>query len=129
MAQLDAKRCTVLWNKIDLRPDFVAPDLGCRPLRISASTGEGLAELRSHLRQRLGENDDSAWSARQRHVLALEEAQEQLAEAAQFLHLDTGEELLAQKLRESANALGQITGVVDVEEILGEIFSRFCIGK
>ena len=129
LAELDRQRCTVLWNKIDLCPDFVAPDLGVPGLCISAYSGAGLTQLRSYLCQRLGANNESAWSARQRHVLALEEAAKHLAEAAQFLELDAGEELLAQKLRESANALGQITGVVDVEEILGEIFSRFCIGK
>ncbi|MEY2342777.1 tRNA uridine-5-carboxymethylaminomethyl(34) synthesis GTPase MnmE [Acidithiobacillus sp. IBUN Pt1247-S3] len=129
LAGLDAQRCTLLWNKIDLCPEFVAPDSGIPALCISASVGAGLEELRAHLQQRLGGNEHSGWAARQRHLLALEAALSHLHEAADSLHHPAAEELLAQGLREAADALGQITGVVDVEEILGEIFSRFCIGK
>ena len=129
LAELDRERCTLVWNKIDLVPDFAPPELGLPSLCLSAAQGIGLSNLRSHLQQRLLGSDDSGWSARQRHVLALEEAERHLQEALHHVRQEGGEELLAQELREAAAALGLVTGVVDVEDILGEIFSRFCIGK
>ncbi|MCE5359638.1 tRNA uridine-5-carboxymethylaminomethyl(34) synthesis GTPase MnmE [Candidatus Igneacidithiobacillus taiwanensis] len=128
LAELDAQRCTLLWNKVDLLPAFCPPELGPPSFGISARTGAGLADLRAHLRAVVGGEDSAPYLARQRHVLALEAADNALQEAAMQLHAGA-EELVAQGLRDAAAALGQITGAVDVEEILGEIFSRFCIGK
>jgi len=128
LADLERERCTLVWNKVDLVPDFQPPALGVPSLCLSAREGQGLGDLRCHLQEVLGAQESAPWLARQRHLLALEEAQQALDHAQQQLNHGT-EELLAQGLREAATALGQITGVVDVEEILGNIFSRFCIGK
>jgi tRNA modification GTPase len=97
---------------------------------VSAKTGAGLPELTRRLAEiagaRLGDLS-SPVITRERYRQQLIRCMHSLQE---FMHLPAGEfELRAEDLRIAANALGRITGRVDVEEVLGEIFSRFCIGK
>ncbi|MBW8313025.1 MAG: tRNA uridine-5-carboxymethylaminomethyl(34) synthesis GTPase MnmE [Rhizobium sp.] len=124
----------VLWlhNKADL--SGTAAHAERRPdgdhLWLSARTGEGLDALRQRLREAagLGEGSDGAFSARARHVDALARADALLAQAAAQLHHGAGE-LAAEELRRAQDALGEITGTVDADALLGRIFGDFCIGK
>ncbi|MEE4277954.1 MAG: tRNA uridine-5-carboxymethylaminomethyl(34) synthesis GTPase MnmE [Halieaceae bacterium] len=98
---------------------------------LSALTGEGLDLLRHHLLALAGLDGSagSDFSARERHVLALEQTHEALREARRVLLELNAPELLAEHLREAQEALGSITGRLSSDELLGKIFSSFCIGK
>ena len=101
-------------------------------LAISARTGAGLDALRAELLQRAGwqASPDGVFIARTRHVQALRRTGEHLARAAEHAAArDAALELLAEELRLAHEALGQITGRFTPDDLLGEIFSRFCIGK
>ena len=117
----------VVVNKIDLVPGSVAGVLG-DAVHVSAKTGAGLDALRAALLQAAGWNSrgESVFLARARHLRALEAAEEHLAAAAAQ---DMQWELFAEELRLAQAALGEITGRVSADDLLGEIFSRFCIGK
>jgi tRNA modification GTPase len=122
-----------VWNKCDAlsaMPAALAPDAST--VLMSAKTGTGLDDLRQRLLLAVGWQADTGarFSARQRHVQALgrvdvhlAQADAQLAQAAQAL------DLLAEELRLAHNALGEITGAFTADDLLGVIFSSFCIGK
>ncbi len=121
-----------LWNKSDCAPPPQEAAPGGEAMRLSARTGEGLAALRQHLLQVAGWQaaPEGVFIARARHVEALLAVQSHL-DAAQA-HLDTSNpalDLLAEELRLAQNALGEITGEFTSDDLLGVIFSRFCIGK
>lgn len=124
----DAVPITTVHNKIDLSGR--APGVDGDHVGVSALTGAGLPALRAHLRGQLARvSDEPLFTARRRHCHALDVAAEALAEA-QALALGGGdEELMAESLREAQRSLGEITGVVSTEDLLGRIFSTFCIGK
>lgn len=122
----------VVENKIDLTG--VAPGVdrdGPMPrVRVSALTGAGLDQLRAVLLEVAGWSpvqDEGIFMARARHLRALDEAAERLAEAAAVGVMR--EELFAEELRYAMDALASIAGRTTAEDLLGEIFSRFCIGK
>ena len=101
-------------------------------MALSAKSGEGLAELRQRLLQMAGWQpaSEGVFMARERHLQALARVDNHLTQAQQWLgaqaeHLD----LLAEELRLAQHALGEITGEFTADDLLGEIFSRFCIGK
>jgi tRNA modification GTPase len=99
-------------------------------LWLSARTGTGLDLLHAELRSlAAGEGGDGAWTARARHVVALERARAHLAAAGSALIERNAGELAAEELREVQHALGEITGEFSTEDLLGAIFSEFCIGK
>ena len=117
-----------VWNKCDAAPDAVVPD----GVRLSARNGEGLDALRRQLLQVAGWQaaPEGVFIARERHVQALRRVQDHLAHAtghlaAQAQMLD----ILAEELRLAQNALSEITGVFTSDDLLGVIFSSFCIGK
>jgi tRNA modification GTPase len=124
---------TVVLNKSDRAeamqrvPVVTAPDC----LRIAASTGWGLDALRLHLKECLGYRPDEAsvFSARRRHLAALERAHTHVLAAEQALRSHHGVEIVAEELKLAHTALGEITGTVTPEDLLGEIFASFCIGK
>lgn len=134
-----------LWNKVDLleaadaapRTAGAAPRTGemataaITALGISATTGHGLDELRACLKQQAGyeQAGEGAWSARARHLDALARGWGHVEAAVARLEAKSDFELVAEELRLAQRALGEITGEVTSEELLGQIFSSFCIGK
>jgi tRNA modification GTPase len=114
-------------NKVDA----VAESAG-EGIRLSAKTGTGLDELRHKLLQVAGWQaaPEGVYIARERHVQALREVDEHLAQAAAHLAAQAQSlELLAEELRLAQNALNEITGEFTSDDLLGVIFSSFCIGK
>ena len=124
---------SVVHNKCDLsgRTPDIDHKAGVPVIELSAKTGDGMDLLRSHLKQRMGysEGSEGNFSARRRHLLALERAAESLAAGRAQLENAGAGELLAEDLRACQNHLGEITGAVSSDQLLGEIFSSFCIGK
>lgn len=118
---------TVVHNKIDLTGD--APGVREGEVWLSAATGEGIDALRQRIRELAGYEGGGAFTARRRHVRALETAAEHFATGRRALLESRAGELLAEELRLSQRALGEITGEVSADELLGKIFSEFCIGK
>jgi tRNA modification GTPase len=124
---------TIIHNKCDLasRDPLVHSDGESVVIELSARTGAGMDLLRQHLKSCMGyeEGGEGRFSARRRHLQSLEAAQAHLL-AGQTQLLDSGAgELLADDLRQCQNSLGEITGTVSSDDLLGEIFSSFCIGK
>ncbi|HEY0295627.1 MAG TPA: GTPase, partial [Bordetella sp.] len=125
-----------VYNKVDLLPwPFAAPTGGqghAGALGISARSGAGLAELRAELLRLAGWNPgaESPWLARERHLHALQAAAEHLALAAQHASQDDRVlDLFAEELRLAHASLTAITGQFTSDDLLGKIFSSFCIGK
>lgn len=121
----------VVHNKIDLvdgRPAREWLD-GVEHIHLSARDGRGLELLRASLGERAGARDEGSFSARQRHLEALERALVQLRAAARAMAADTALELAAEDLRQVQASLGEITGSFGSEALLGRIFANFCIGK
>lgn len=115
-----------IWNKADAAP---AP---AHALALSAKTGQGLEDLRQRLLELAGWHavPEGVFIARARHVQALTQAQSHLKSALDQLHLPNAAlDLLAEELRLGHNALGLITGEFSSDDLLGVIFSKFCIGK
>jgi tRNA modification GTPase len=123
---------TLLMNKSDLARREVASASAVAPPRItlSAATGEGLDALRKHLASMAGHGEVSggSFSARARHVEAIERAASQLDAAIRQLAAKQGE-LAAFELRGAQASLGEVIGDVSSDELLGHIFRSFCIGK
>jgi len=118
-------------NKIDLDEGVPARSEadGVVKIALSARTGAGLDLLRDELKRLVAAGEvEGAFSARRRHVLALERAGSHLAGARSAL-TSASPELLAEDLRAVQRALGEITGAFSSEDLLGAIFSTFCIGK
>jgi tRNA modification GTPase len=122
----------VLVNKIDLAHAAAHAETrdGIAWLWASAKTGEGLDALRDHLKQLAGAGSgEGAFSARRRHVIALEAVRDHLDRTAAILATSRAGELAAEELRQAQHALGEITGSYTSDDLLGAIFSSFCIGK
>ncbi|HEY0802905.1 MAG TPA: tRNA uridine-5-carboxymethylaminomethyl(34) synthesis GTPase MnmE [Steroidobacteraceae bacterium] len=124
---------TLIFNKIDLIGVAASVDESQDPPQVflSAKTGKGLALLRAHLKATAGyQNGESgALSARRRHLDALHRARACVVQAAETLTTTRAFELFAEELRRAQLALGEITGEFTSDDLLGEIFSSFCIGK
>src|SRR5688572_5119535 len=114
----------VVYNKIDLAPGFVAPP---GAVAVSAKTGEGLDRLRKSILQAAGwsATGEGVFLARERHLRALERARAHLQAADE----QRAWEFFAEELRLAQDALASITGEFSSDDLLGEIFTRFCIGK
>ena len=129
-ALLAGERVLHVFNKLDAASACTTVPTG--GLAVSANTGAGLDALRHGLLQRVGwqASPEGLFIARTRHVQALHRTQAHLARAsAQLTHADPALDLLAEDLRLAQRALGEITGEFTADDLLGEIFSRFCIGK
>ena len=127
-ARLPTSRLLHVFNKCDA----VSAARTTEGIPLSALTGEGIGALRSKLLELAGwhAQPEGLFIARTRHVQALRETREHLRQAAvQAARADAALDLLAEELRLAHDALGEITGAFGADELLGEIFSRFCIGK
>ena len=104
---------------------------GHAAIRLSAKTGDGMALLRQSLLSCAGVEAglEGAVGARERHLRALEDTRAALDQAIAILRSGQTAELAAEELRRAQEALGQIHGQTSTEELLGAVFSRFCIGK
>lgn len=122
---------TLVWNKIDLVGAHEAPAAPEPVVRISALTGEGLPALCEHLKAAAGyrAGEGGVYSARRRHLDALTRARSLFELAEARLDERAAFELVAEELRLAQQALGEITGEVSSEALLGAIFAGFCIGK
>ena len=117
-----------VWNK----SDAVASASAVAGIVISAKSGQGLQELRAQLLQVVGWQSapEGLFMARERHVRALGKVNEQLVKAAdQIRAANPALDLLAEDLRQAQLHLSEITGQFTPDDLLGEIFSKFCIGK
>ncbi|TVS11479.1 MAG: tRNA uridine-5-carboxymethylaminomethyl(34) synthesis GTPase MnmE [Wenzhouxiangella sp.] len=118
-----------IHNKIDLTG--LPPRCQGRQVWLSAATGEGLALLEQQVAAELGLSEAAGgeFSARQRHVDQLAAALDCVRRGRAELAASGSGELLAEELRQAADALAEITGTMSADELLGRIFSGFCIGK
>ena len=131
VACAESGRLILVLNKADLSGMNPGPRAGPVPIRVvSAMTGEGLADLRSLIVARAKGNEAATaeFSGRRRHLLALQAAIDHLSLAKRHAGKQ-GLELIAEELRLVQRELGVISGMVTTEELLGEIFGTFCIGK
>ena len=124
---------TLILNKCDLAVGIPVADTIAGPPRItvSATTGMGMDSLRAHLKLCMGYQtlDTGTVSARQRHLESLSRARSNVDEAQRQLTDRRAGELVAEELRGAQQALNEITGEFTSDDLLGRIFSSFCIGK
>jgi tRNA modification GTPase len=126
---------TVIRNKVDLTAEptgIEEPTADAAPVvRIAAKSSGGLEVLRDHLKQCMGfaSTTEGGFIARRRHLDALERAQVSLWQGQDQLQGYGAGELLAEDLRAAQDSLGEITGAMTPDDLLGKIFSSFCIGK
>jgi tRNA modification GTPase len=130
--------CVIVFNKSDLGIVWSAEERrlfsGIWPsIEVSAKTGYGIKELRAKIINRVlgdgGIDQESILVTNLRHLHKLEEASNELDRAAESLQDGLSEEFALVNLRKGLQHLGALTGETDVEDLLGEIFSHFCIGK
>jgi tRNA modification GTPase len=128
----DGVPVTIVRNKIDLSGDSPGVvDAETPVVMVSAHTGAGLDALQRRIRELAGFRDlgEGAFTARRRHVDALRDARARFDAGRAALRDARAGELLAEELRLAQQALGAITGEVTADDLLGRIFSEFCIGK
>lgn len=131
------KPIIIVRNKIDLLHESppestkVEREKNIATISISAKTGLGIDLLRQHLKEAVGYNVaiEGGFTARRRHLQALDIAQQHLAKGQQLLTVQRAGELLAEELRLAQQALSEITGEFRSDDLLGRIFSSFCVGK
>ena len=122
----------VLYNKCDIsgRTTGLVSESPYPVIAISAKQGEGLSELAQTIRRLVGmqATSEGSFMARRRHLSALQRAADHLQHAGEQAQQQQGE-LVAEELKQVQHHLGEITGQVSSDDLLGEIFSSFCIGK
>ena len=121
---------TVVRNKIDLTGESAGP-VADGSINVSALEGDGIEALRNHLKSVLGYQPpaEGAITARRRHLESLARARQHFDQARQQLEKHAAGELMAEELLQVQNALAEITGEFHNDDLLGRIFSSFCIGK
>lgn len=124
---------TVIRNKIDLSNGSASISDGAlgKEIALSAKTGSGLELLTQHLKECVGYQSagEGSFMARRRHVDALQRGVDLVLHGQQQLLLHQAGELLAEDLRQAQDVLNEITGEFSSDDLLGKIFSSFCIGK
>jgi tRNA modification GTPase len=136
---IDYTRFTIIYNKVDLLDEATSLVKQHQQLEhlqhiptisISAKTKLGLSELKDHLKSCVGyqQVSEGSFTARRRHLDSLIAANNNIQLAKEQLSVGAGE-LVAEDLRQAQQSLGEITGEVTADDLLGKIFSSFCIGK
>ena len=128
----DAAPVITVRNKIDLTSEPAGLYKASPPaVNISARTGEGIDTLRTEIRRLAGYKDlgEGAFTARRRHLQAIETAKSHFEHGHKALTSSGAGEIFAEELRLAQQALGEITGTFSSDDLLGKIFSEFCIGK
>ncbi|WP_275288071.1 tRNA uridine-5-carboxymethylaminomethyl(34) synthesis GTPase MnmE [Halomonas elongata] len=129
----DPSRLTLVRNKVDTSQEPPGLDLSTPTpiVRLSAKTGQGVDNLKEHLKAVMGfsTTTEGRFSARRRHLDALDRAATALQSGDAQLSGHGAGELLAEDLRDAQQSLGEITGEFSADDLLGEIFGSFCIGK
>ncbi len=131
----DPAKVTLIRNKADLSGDVIELETsadGHVTISLSAKAGgQGLDLLREHLKACMGyeQTSESSFSARRRHLEALRHASDSLEHGRAQLTMAGAGELLAEDLRQAQQSLAEITGAFSSDDLLGRIFSSFCIGK
>ncbi|RYY77285.1 MAG: tRNA uridine-5-carboxymethylaminomethyl(34) synthesis GTPase MnmE [Gammaproteobacteria bacterium] len=130
----DPSKIILIRNKVDVSGEtagLVNLENKASYIGISAATGQGVDDLKQHLKNIMGFNasGEGGFTARRRHLDALERAQAFIASGKAQLHGYAAGELLAEDLRGAQNSLSEITGEFTPDDLLGRIFSSFCIGK
>jgi len=123
---------TLILNKCDLTRTLPRLEASAPPrVHLSATSGAGVDLLREHLKESMGflPAEAGSVSARRRHLDALARARRHVELGGEQLRDRRAGELMAEELRQAQIALGEITGVVTSDELLGRIFASFCIGK
>ena len=128
---IDQQKLSIIYNKCDLSGHQVAIDNSeIARIYLSAKHAKGIDLLREHLKSCVGYNDgDTPFIARRRHIEALNLGREHIHTGEQQLLNYNAGELLAEELRIAQQALAEITGEFSSDDLLGRIFSSFCIGK
>ena len=130
-------RCTLIYNKIDLLDNAPSKDTilyknkELSKIHLSAKQGTGIGMLRDHLKTCAGfrPTEETAFVARERHLAELKKAEKLIKTSLLQLSKGSHLELVAEDLRLAQNHLSTITGEFTSDDLLGEIFSSFCIGK
>ncbi len=122
---------TIVINKADLVPDIAKEFNDKDSILVSAKTGQGIKRLQEHLKQCAGfkKTPEGALMARRRHITALKNVQHHIQSADRILMNESAGEIAAEELRLAQDQINLITGEFTSDDLLGEIFSRFCIGK
>jgi tRNA modification GTPase len=123
--------CIEVHNKVDLTANEIVADEGLRKVWVSAKTGQGLNKLIHMIKTVVGatESYEGVFSARTRHLDALKRTRDHVNTGLQQLEEFNAPETLAEELRLAQKSLGEITGEYLPDDLLGAIFSSFCIGK
>lgn len=123
--------CIEVFNKVDLTGTATGADEDTLTARVSAKTGQGINHLVQLVKRVAGviPSQDGVFSARTRHLDALRQTQEHTRVGREQLTQFDAPEMLAEELRLAQKSLGEITGQYLPDDLLGDIFSRFCIGK
>ena len=126
---LEGENLQLVYNKADLLGDDAVKDKN--GIYLSALTGQGMENLIERITGKISDYnlDNQAFMARRRHVDALRRASESIRQAVKTFETTRSGELMAEDLRAAQNNLNEITGEFTSDDLLGKIFSTFCIGK
>ncbi|MDB0050670.1 tRNA uridine-5-carboxymethylaminomethyl(34) synthesis GTPase MnmE [Pseudomonadales bacterium] len=127
--EMPTSNILLVINKSDLNLAAGAPE-DVASVRVSAKTGEGLDLLKKAIQDSVGFGQENVpFAARQRHILIIQDTLAKVNAAADALAQNLGAEFVAEELFIAHQCLGEVTGIVTPDDLLGKIFSEFCIGK